>query len=190
MLVKQIFRTRTCWNTLLRTRTCKAVHFFRIFETYPTAKIIHIWILNNWSKTWIGEHTFVRNRLKVVEIWYQNAPTCIGWVHYFLKEKWKHPFFWIALGWVKWYFNCVHFLEGCDHSIEKHLKDAVKNKRDGKKSRFFTKSFKTLTYSIFTSFKVTTMIHGANRIYLFVEISWRALYERARTCARAARSYS
>ena len=66
-----------------------------------------------------------------------------------------------------------------------NLKDAIKNKRDGKKSRFFTKNFKTLTCSIFTSFKVTTMIHGANRIYLFVEISWRALYWRARTCARA-----
>ena len=70
------------------------------------------------------------------------------------------------------------------------LKDAVKNSRDGEKSRFSAKIFKTLTYSISTSFKDTTMIHGANRIYLFVEISWRALYERARTCARTARSYS
>ena len=69
------------------------------------------------------------------------------------------------------------------------LKDAVKNERGGKKSRFFTKNFKTLTCSIFTSFKVTTMIHGANRIYLFVGISWRSLYERAHITDQCQKSF-
>ena len=68
--------------------------------------------------------------------------------------------------------------------MQSKISEMVKNRV------FFTKNFKTLTYSIFMSFKVTTMTHGANRIYLFVEISWRALYWRARTCARAPVEYS
>ena len=60
-----------------------------------------------------------------------------------------------------------------------HKKDAIKNSRDGEKLRFFAKTFKTSTYSVFMSFRATTLIHGANHFYLSIEISWHALYMRA-----------